>query len=97
MNEEKPKLGEGSSPHGHEHKVGFDVEDPKGMMSRYMRRSESGRELRQMHRAAARQYQTMYGYTLFSFFAIAGAAYAIGSWAKKEDEAHALKKEPEKK
>ncbi|GBG31678.1 Serine/arginine repetitive matrix protein 1 [Hondaea fermentalgiana] len=67
----------------------LDVTKPKEMFARYMRRSNSGRELRQVHRAAARQYQTMYGYTLFSFFAIAGIAYGLGTWSHS--------KSPEKK
>ncbi|CAK9011365.1 Hypothetical protein SCF082_LOCUS11074 [Durusdinium trenchii] len=60
---------------------GLDMNDWKGTAKRYFDKEE-GKELRKLHRAAARQYQTMYGYTIFSFCAVAGIAWGLGAMVK---------------
>lgn len=62
----------------------LDLNDWKGTAKRYMNVKDSGgRELRELHTQGSKQFQAMYGYSLFAFFSIGLGAYSLGKWNKK--------------
>jgi len=66
---------------------GLDFDNFPQTLKNYLLRDAKGRELRDLHRNAARQYQNIYGYSLASFFGIAGFAYILGQMKRGKDDA----------